>query len=97
MKLRNVLIPLFALLAVASMAQDRALTVREAGVTWDKSEIFPNHRDGGCIMAAYGQNDAGLQEHARLYEFGGNKCDVVRSDSFKARKRDLQVGSGQVP
>lgn len=82
-----------------AFAQDRNLTVPEAGVVWVKTEIVPpSPDDGGCIVYVYASNDAGISVTPQPYPYNGNRCaNVVRPDSLKAAKKDLQVGNGAVP
>lgn len=99
MKLRNVLVPLFTLLAVASMAQDRGMTVREVDVLPRKAEVDVL-ADGGCMLTAYATVAPPSVEphHSRSqYAFNGARCTTVKNAIVTAAKKDLGAGNGADP
>lgn len=85
-------------ITLRASAQDRPLTILEAGCDWVKVEITrPSPDDGGCLFSVYGSNDAGIDVVPGVYSFNGARCATVQTAALKAAKKDLGVGSGAIP
>jgi len=86
----------FAVFAVNALAQDRTITVKEAGVSATGGDISLQP-DGGCMVQARGVNDAGVEMFARPYAFNGARCTTVRAALLQCLKNDVGVGNGSAP
>jgi hypothetical protein len=97
--MKRALVSGFILGAVAAVAQDRTITVREVDVL-PREAFIRIQADGGCQFYGTATIVAPSVEPVTArssYAFNGARCTTVKNAITAAAKKDLGVGDGSDP